>query len=324
MRLPIIYAFLLFSNILFSQQNIKIDTLITSKKSETYYLTPSWTVGKTDTFIYTQNELWIEDGDTLKNKSITSKLLHQVVSMTDTSIEQIAWIGKEIYQAQVFSKDMIPKNPRIKDFYKVQYYTNRKGTDIKILNCGEIQNHLIPDLKDVLELGQKMGENQDFVNFCTDRIKRMEDCESVKTFLTNDLVMFHQMYDQLVPKKGFLDLKLKTIDTLNPKNEIIIFFKISVKNKPNGNKIFTLFEDKDKGITMMQQLNDKLKDVIKDDESWGKEDDEDFKNDEESTIIELDKYNYPIQVLRLINPKQKNKKGKNIDFYEYKIEKKQN
>ena len=152
-RLFYIHLLLCFSPILsFSQKGFKSDTLIYKKQGEPYMLMPKWIVGKSDTFTFSRIDMIIKNGDTTANKRLSSKIIHQVVNINDTAIFQIAKIGKEIYQQQVYYKNIIPTNPRIKEFYEVVYQTDRKGTNILIMNCSELQKHLIPDLQESIDL----------------------------------------------------------------------------------------------------------------------------------------------------------------------------
>lgn len=306
--------------LLFSQKGYKSDTLIYQKQGEPYKLMPTWVEGKSDTFSFSRLDMIIKDGDTTKNKRLTSKIIHQVQSINDTAIFQIAKIGKEIYQQQVYYKNNIPNNPRIKDFYEVVYQTDRNGTNIKIINCSELQKHLIPDLQESIDL-LKQKKNEDAYLF-SDYPNRMKDCKTVQSFLTNDLEMFHQLYNQLVPIKDTIKYQIRLTDTTDTKREISVYFQVSLVTKANGNKIFELSEDKTKGATVLEKLATDLAEVMKKaDDNWGIDDEDEEINDEDKTVIELDRLNYPVKILRRNLSIEKTNKGTTFDLFEYKLEK---
>lgn len=306
--------------LLFSQKDFKSDTLIYQKKGEPYKLIPLWIEGISDTFSFSRLDLIIKNGDTTKNKRLTSKIIHQVQSINDTAILQIAKIGKEIYQQQVYYKNNIPNNPRIKDFYEVVYQTDRNGSNIKIINCPELQKHLIPDLQESIDL-LKQKNNEDVYLF-SDYPNRMKDCKAVQSFLTSDLEMFHQLYNQLVPIKDTVKYQITLTDTTDTKRKMSVYLQVSLVTKENGNKIFELSEDKTKGATVLEKLATDLADVLKKvDDNWGIDDDEEEINDDDKTIIELDRLNYPVKILKRNISIEKTKKETTIDLFEYKLEK---
>lgn len=306
--------------LLFSQKGFKSDTLIYQKQGEPYKLIPMWTEGKSDTFNFSRLDMIIKNGDTTKNKCLTSRIIHQVQSINDTAILQIAKIGKEIYQQQVYYKNNIPNNPRIKDFYEVIYQTDRNGSNIKIINCSELQKHLIPDLQESIDL-LKQRKNEDVYLF-VDYPNRMKDCKAVQSFLTTDLEMFHQLYNQLVPIKDTIKYQIRLTDTSDTKREMSIYLQVSLVTKDNGNRIFELSEDKNKGATVLEKLATDLADVMKKvDDNLGIDDEEEEINDDDKTIIELDKFNYPVKIVRRNLSIEKTKKGIIFDLFEYKLEK---
>ena len=83
-----------------------------------YKLSQSWKVGKADTFDLSRIDLIIKNGDTISNKRLFSTIIHKIENINDIAIIQKAKIGKEIYQQQVFYKNLIPSSPRIQDFMK--------------------------------------------------------------------------------------------------------------------------------------------------------------------------------------------------------------
>jgi hypothetical protein len=317
-----INLFLCFCPILvFAQMGYKSDTLIYQKQGKPYRLIPMWVSGKSDTFNFSRIELMIESGDTLINKRLTSKIIHQVQNINDTAIFQTAKIGKEIYQQQIYLPNTAPTNPRIKDFYEVVYQTDRDGTNIKILNCTELQKHLIPDLQENIDLlKEKKNKN---VYLFSDYPDKMTDCKVVQSFLTQDLVMFHQLYNQLVPVKDTLKYQIRLTDTADTKRQISMYLQISVITKKNGNKIFKISEDKTKGATLSEILTTDLNDMIKKaDDNWGVDGETATAyNDEDNTIIELDKFNYPVKIIKRNISTETNTKKLTKDLYEYKIEK---
>ncbi len=314
------YIFLCLCPILlFSQKGYKSDTLIYKSQGEPYKLMPKWVVGKPDTFNFSRIDLVIRNGDTTANKRLLSKIIHQVQSINDTAIFQIAKIGKEIYQQQVFSKKAIPNNPRIKDFYEVAYQTDRNGTNIKITNCSELQKHLIPDLQESIDLLKQKNED---VYFFSDYPNRMKDCKAVQSFLTNDLEMFHQLYNQLIPNKDTLKYQIKLTDTADTKREMSMYLQVSVISKKNGNKVFEISEDKTKGATVFETFTTELADILKKtDDNWGVDNDDEEYNDDDKTIIELDNFNYPVKIIKRNVSTEKTKKGITMDLFEYKLEK---
>jgi hypothetical protein len=315
-----IFIILCFGPILlFAQKGYKSDTLIYKKQGEPYKLMPKWEIGKSDTFSFSRIDMNIKNGDTTKNKRLSSKIIHQVININDTAILQIAKIGKEIYQQQVYYKNIIPKITRIKDFYEVVYQTDRSGTNIKVTNCLELQKHLIPDLQESIDL-LKENKNEDVYLF-SDYPNRMKDCKAVQSFLTNDLEMFHQLYNQLVPMKDTLKYQIKLTDTTDTKREMSMYLQVGVVTKGNGNKTFELSEDKTKGATIFETLATDLADMMKKTgDNWGDDDDDEI-NDENKTIIELDDFNYPVKIIKRNISSLKTKKGTTLHLFEYKIEK---
>jgi hypothetical protein len=306
-------------NFIFCQEEYKTDTIIYKKKGKPYILMPHWKVGRIDTFKYSRIDKIIEYGDTIKNEQIVSQIIHKVESINDTAIVQVAKIGKEIYQKQVFFKDFRPQDPLIKDFYTVVYMTNRNGTNIRILNCTELQKHLLPDLQ--LSIDFAKSKNMSGLNLFESQLNNMKECKSAQSFLTNDLVMFHQIYNQLVPKKDTLKYQIKSTQIADSKKEISLYYQINVVEK-KGNKIFEISEDAAKGDSYRDILQKELEETLdKDDETFGK-DDMDFNViSEDKTTIEVDVENYPVAIKRVMQSIEKSKEGTSIDLFEYRIEK---
>ncbi len=303
---------------LFSQKGYKSDTIIYQKQGEPYKLSQFWQVGKADTFNLSKIDLVVKNGDTTKNKRLFSKIIHKIEAINDSVIIQKAQIGKEIYQEQVFYKHL-PSNLRIKDFYEVVYQTDKHGANIKILNCADLQSHLILDLQESIDSLKK--NNDENVYLFSDYPKRMKDCKIVQSFLTNDLEMFHQLYNQLVPLKDTLKFHVKLTDTSDTKREMSAYFQIKLTTKDNGNKVFELSEDKTKGSTLMNQVTGELAKMLTNlaDDSENEEDESEDSSDDK-TIVEVDKFNYPVKIIKRDISTEKTKKGLTVDFYEYKIE----
>ena len=302
---------------LFSQKGYKSDTIIYQKQGEPYKLSQFWQVGKADTFNLSKIDLVIKNGDTTKNKQLFSKIIHKVEFISDSVITQKALIGKEIYQEQVFYK-YLPSNLRIKDFYEVVYQTDKHGANIKILNCADLQSHLIPDLQESIDSLRK--NNDENVYLFDDYPKLMKDCKTVQSFLTRDLEMFHQLYNQLVPLKDTLKFQVKLTDTADTKREMSAYFQINLTTKDNGNKVFEISEDKTKGLTIMNNLTNELAKMLKNlaNDSKKEEKSEDFYEDK--TVVELDKFYYPVKIMKRNVSTIKTSKGLMVRFSEYKIE----
>ena len=311
-------VFTLFPISLFSQEGYKSDTIIYQKKGEPYRLSQSWQVGKADTFNLSKIDLVIKNGDTTKNKRFSSKIIHKIEAINDSVIIQKAKIGKEIYQEQVFYK-YLPSNLRIKDFYEVIYQTDKHGANIKILNCADLQSHLIPDLQESIDFLKKNDDKNAYL--FSDYPNRMRDCKAVQSFLTIDLEMFHQLYNQLVPLKDTLKFQITLTDTSDTKRKMNAYFQIKLTTKDNGNKIFELSEDKTKGATLMNQVTGELAKMLTNlaDDSENEEEGSENLSDDK-TIVEVDKFNYPVKIIKRDVSTEKTKKGLTVDFYEYKIE----
>lgn len=316
----ILFLFALLPVLLFSQKGYKSDTIIYQKQGEPYRLIPKWEINKSDTFNLSSIDLVIMDGDTIANKRLSSKIIHQVNKITDTAVFQTAKIGKEIYQQQVYYKNIIPENPRIKDFYVVEYQTDKNGENIKITNCADSQKHLIPDLEESLELLEQ--KNIDGIYLFRDYPNKMKDCQIVQSFLTNDLTMFHQLFNQLVPLKDTLKYQIRMTDTSDTKSEVSMYLQIKMTSKENGNTVFELSEDKTRGATVLENLTTELADILnRTGDNFGVDDDENELKDEDKTIIEVDKFNFPVKIFRRNFSSRKPKEGISLDLYEYKIEK---
>ena len=320
MKLTFIFIILLIAPFyVFAQNNNKIDTIIYKKQGEPYFLVPHWLVGKKDTFNLTEINTTVKNGDTILNKQLRSKIIHTVENINDSSIIQTAKIGKEIYQKLIFYNNKLPKNSLLKDFYSVKYQTNLDGTNIKILNCADVQKHLLIDLQ--IAIDSATISNDDNVYALKDYLKMMKECGNVQSFLMNDVEMFHQFFNQLVPIKDTLKYQVTIKDTINPERTIIAYYQVFLTKKLNGNKIFEFSEDKEKGATLFEQIAKGIENKLTEIDASKRPNNSDFKGTrEEKTIIEVDRYNYPVAIKRLRIATKQTKKELKLDIRDYKIE----
>jgi uncharacterized protein YktA (UPF0223 family) len=288
--LPLILCFV---SQIFAQR--KTDTIIYEKHAKPFRFYPKWIAnGKIDTFrIITINTKTVNK-DTTKNERDSSIFLHRVDNISKTHIRQTIWISRKKVEESLRSKDC-QDIVFDKDWLMIEYQTPLSGRydGIEILNCAELETAMVARYKQQIACKRTKEKDSRMLKWYDEQEKEMEKGSSIgKTLMVGTAPSFHILYSGLVPKKGKLRYQVK--HTFEGTNTISEYQVVTVAKKANEHRVYEMQEDTTKAPPAMKRFMQSagaLQNMM-DGDNYKKP----IIEESELTVIEMDKYHYPVAI----------------------------